>query len=405
MRVLLSAYACEPGRGSEPGVGWSWATELARLGHQVTVITRAANCRTIAEASLASTKTLTFVYYDLPRWTQTMRRSALSKALYYIVWQWFAVRHIRRLFPRLDFDVVHHVSYVSVRLPSFMGTLGIPFWFGPVSGGESVPPQLRAGFSSGQRWRERLRDLSNLLIGIDPFMRRTFSHAQRIFVTRDTLQLIPHRWRHKCRVQLAIGVRAPPPCSRRQRRSGELRLLYVGRLLEWKGLHIALQAAYLVRQSHAGPRLTVIGEGPARKRLESLSRKLGLQDVVCWLGWLPQAALTEHYAAADVLLFPSLRDSGGMVVLEALGHGVPVISTDLGGPGLIVNETCGRAIATARRGPDQLASDMADTLLEMIATPGRLESLSRGARARACDFEFEHLVRSLYPSMTLAREA
>lgn len=121
--------------------------------------------------------------------------------------------------------------------------------------------------------------------------------------------------------------------------------------------------------------------------------------------WLPRAALTEHYAAADVLLFPSLRDSGGMVVLEALGHGVPVISTDLGGPGLIVNETCGRAIATARRGPDQLASDMADTLLEMIATPGRLESLSRGARARACDFEFEHLVRSLYPSMTLAREA
>jgi glycosyltransferase involved in cell wall biosynthesis len=398
VRVLLSAYACEPERGSEPGVGWSWAVELARLGHQVTVITRAANRRLIQPDPMSSSDALSFIYYDLPHWAQAMRRGGIGKALYYILWQWFAMCCVRRLYPALEFDIVHHVTYVSVRLPSFMGSLGIPFWFGPVSGGETVPSQLRAGFSAGQRWRERLRDLSNFFIRLDPLMRGTFSKAERILVTRDTLKLIPPRWRHKCRVQLAIGASMCRPYSTRRPNIYELRLLYVGRLLEWKGVDIALYAFAQLRQSHPNLYLSVIGDGPERERLERLSRELGLEHAVRWLGWQPHEALTDHYAAADILLFPSLRDSGGMAVLEALSNGIPVICTDLGGPGLLVNESCGRAIATAGRDPRQLASEMAGALTDIAASPDLLESLSRGARVRARRFEFSHLVESLYPA-------
>jgi len=282
-RVLLSAYACEPGRGSEPGVGWNWATELARLGHQVTVITRAANQPAIEQEVQRPDQHLTFLYFDLPPWIQRCRSCPGGKPFYYILWQWFAVQWIRRLFPTLPFDVVHHVTYVSARYPSFMGSLGIPFCFGPVSGGEAVPPRLRAGFSGGQRRREWLRDISNSLVALDPLMRRTFRQAGRILVTRDTLALIPQPWRYKSAVTLAIGLpehHSVPVRRQPTRCAHDLRLLYVGRLLEWKGVDIALHAIAQARQSYPGIRFTIVGDGPAKCRLAALSRKLGLEAIV-----------------------------------------------------------------------------------------------------------------------------
>ncbi len=353
-RILLSAYACEPGRGSEPGVGWSWATELARLGHQVTVLTRDDNRIPIAMHMQRPAPNLRFIYYDLPPWMRPWRRLPGGKPLYYVLWQWLAARHIRQYFPAVPFDVVQHVTYVSTRYPSFMGSLGIPFFLGPVSGGEGVPPHLRSGFSVRQHCRELLRDLSNFLVPFDPLMRRTFRQADQILVTRDTLALVPQRWHRKCQLHLAIGLsdsylseaKCKPEHDRRS-----LYLLYVGRLLEWKGIAIALGAVSQIRQSHPGLRFVIVGDGPARSRLVKLSNQLGLRDVVRWIGWQTQAELEQYYRSADVLLFPSMRDSGGMVVLEALAHRVPVVCTDLGGPGQIVNETCGRVVQTTGRVP------------------------------------------------------
>ena len=242
-RILLSAYACEPGRGSEPGVGWSWATELARIGHTVTVITRCAN-RTAIESECGH-EALRFLYYDLPNCMQRMRSASFGRMPYYVAWQLGATRHVRKVFPALPFDLVHHVTYVSARYPSFMGSLGIPFWFGPVSGGEVVPAPLRPGLSAGQRCREWLRDISNRYVRFDPFMRKTFQLAQKILVTRDTLLLLPPDCRAKSTVQLAVGLKDPDfpaqPVSA-MRDTTSPRLLYVGRLLEWKGVDIALHA-------------------------------------------------------------------------------------------------------------------------------------------------------------------
>jgi glycosyltransferase involved in cell wall biosynthesis len=410
-RILLSAYACEPGRGSEPGVGWSWATELARLGHQVSVVTRTANRAAIEQVGRQDREDVRFIYYELPRWILRWRKSRGGKTLYYVLWQFFAVRHLRRLFPALPFDLVHHVTYVSARFPSFMGSLGIPFWFGPVSGGESVPLQLRAEFPAAQRWREQLRALSNFLVRVDPWMRRTFRQADRILVTKDTLALVPERWRHRCMVRLAIGLSdryrhtAPLPGNRR---APGLQLIYVGRLLEWKGVDIALRAIGQARHSRPDLRFTVVGDGPAKPRLIGLCQDLKLQQIVRWIPWLPQSELAGHYRTADLLFFPSLRDSGGMVVLEALAHGLPVLCTTLGGPGRIVNSTCGRAISVDGRTAEQLADAMAEALLELTSNPDLLKSLREGARARAHQFDFADLVRSIYPVPSprpLARQA
>jgi glycosyltransferase involved in cell wall biosynthesis len=396
-RILLSAYACEPGRGSEPAVGWSWATELARQGHQVTVVTRTANRLAIARENRPQSSGTSFIFYDLPRWVQRLRRWPGGKRAYYVLWQWFAARTLRRRFLSLPFDAAQHVTYVSVRYPSFMGSLGIPFYFGPVSGGEAVPQRLRRGSSAAECCREWLRDISNRLVCVDPLMRRTFRQATRILVTPDTLPLLPRHVLHKTAQTLAIGLpsRAPVNSAALIRPRG-LRLLYVGRLLQWKGIDIALRAVSLARQKCSEVSFTIVGDGPDRARLERLCRQLQLENAVHWAGWLPQAKVALCYRGADALLFPSLRDSGGMVVLEALAHGVPVLCTDLGGPGLIVNSSCGRRLATEARTRAELAGAFGEAILELAPSASLLHSLRHGAKLRARDFTFAALVQSVY---------
>jgi len=251
-RILLSAYACEPGRGSEPGVGWHWAMEIARRGHEVWVLTRANNqpCIEAWLSDVQSIPNLNFLYYDLPAWLRRWKKKVRGGIyVYYVLWQWGAYRFAKASHKRKQFDVAHHITFVSVRFPSFLGNLGAPFIFGPLAGGERAPWRLRAGYG----WRgwilDGLRDLSNLLVRVAPLMRQTFRQAERIYATSEqTISLLPRKHRAKASVHLPIGFDAAniPSSSDHLRSSsgnkGEFSLLYVGRLLFWKGMHLGLPA-------------------------------------------------------------------------------------------------------------------------------------------------------------------
>ena len=401
-RILLSAYACEPGKGSEPEVGWMWATELTATGHAVWVITREANRDAIeARRGRADKRVLHFVYCDLPRWLRKWKRGGTGVHWYYALWQWRAYQVARRLTRSVQFDCVQHVTFVGLRAPSFMGWLGLPFVLGPVSGGECVPRQLRQGMSTAAKLREWLRDVANWTVRFDPMMRATFRQAERILVTTEaSRRLIPEAFQEKCEVQLAVGLNREylgwtGPGSRSP--AAALRVLYVGRLLEWKGVDLALRAVRALRQRDVAARFTIVGSGPAENRLRRLARELELEDELRWLKWVSRSQLDEYYYQNDLLLFPSSRDSGGMVVLEALAHGLPVVCTDCGGPGLIVNERCGRVVQATDRCPEVVVAGLAEALGQLGRNRALLARLSRGARARAWEFDFQKVVTRVHP--------
>src|SRR5439155_25552362 len=120
LRVLLSAYACEPGAGSEPGVGWNWARQVSR-SHEVWVLTRANN-RLAIESALAEDPIdgAHFVYFDLPRWLRFWKKGQSGVRLYYYLWQVGSYCVARRLHRELNFHVVHHVTFVKYWMPSFL---------------------------------------------------------------------------------------------------------------------------------------------------------------------------------------------------------------------------------------------------------------------------------------------
>jgi len=400
MKLLVSAYACEPGKGSEPAVGWNWVQALVRRGYQVHVITRSNNREAIENDAAAHNSALTFHYFDLSPRARAWKRRRGGIYLFYLLWQWGAYRLAARLHTGQRFDRVHHVTFASYRQPSFMGRLGIPFIFGPVGGGESMPAALRRGLPLRNRMAEAVRNLGNSLIGFDPLMRSTFSRAQIIAcTTAETMARIPARFRGKCVVQPAIGIDDSEIDAFSGEEAPAPHFLFVARLLYWKGLHLAIRAMAQVRTSLPDARLKIIGTGEDRAWLESEARAAGVMDLLEWIPSKPHAEIADEYRRSLALVFPSLHDSGGMVVLEALAAGLPVICLDLGGPGTIATSDCGVIVGARRSNEAAIVDALAQAMIRVATDAGFRARLAANAPERARQFTWDRAADHLYAGL------
>jgi len=397
MKLLVSAYACEPGKGSEPGVGWNWVQALVRRGYQVHVITRSNNRENIEKDPASRHPSLAFHYHDLSASARRWKHRRGGIYLYYLLWQWRAYQLAKRLHANERFDRVHHVTFVSYRQPSFMGRLGIPFIFGPIGGGESTPPRLLPTLSFRGRLSEAIRNAGSKVIAVDPFMHATYSRAQIIAcTTAETVARIPRRYHPKCVVQLAIGIEEAELLATPCQAPALPRLLFVGRLLYWKGLHLALRALAEARPSLPGIRLTIVGSGEDRSWLEAEAQAARVTDLLDWVASKPHDEMIREYCHSTCLVFPSLHDSGGMVVLEALAVGLPVVCLDLGGPGTIASPECALIVPARASTPEEVVRRLAEAMIR-IAMDGSLRTrLSANAVQRARQLTWDRAVENLY---------
>lgn len=256
---------------------------------------------------------------------------------------------------------------------------------------------LRDTFTLRSRIAERLRDLSNASITINPMTRGGLAQAKVIFVkTPDTQRIFTKTMQRKTHTFLELTLqrsqlgapRVPPP--------GPPRLLYAGRLLYWKGAHIAIGALAALLPRIPQARLTIVGAGPEGERLKAEAAAMNLDDRIEFIPWLPQQELFALYGAHDLFVFPSLHDSSGNVVLEALSHGLPVMCLDLGGPPQIVTPQAGIVVSTAGRSTMGVAAAMAEEIQRLFAEPARLAALSAGAISRASEFVVSDRIGAFY---------
>ena len=402
MKILLSAYACRPHQGSECGVGWHWAKQLATKGYEVWVVTRTKN-KSLIESYLAidPIANLHFVYCDLSSWAKWWKPLPGGVYLYYVLWQLRAYLSVKDLAKQVKFDLVHHVTFVSVRQPSFMGLLNIPFIFVPVAGGENTPRQLRKSYPLKGWMQDLVRDVVNSGVRFDPLMALTFAKASKIFVTsKQTQALLPERYRCKSKIQLAIGidaVAAAIPVLPNNLPTAGFKILFVGRLLYWKGLHFGIRALAQLYQDYPNVQLTIVGSGSEEKWLQELAKGLNINHLIEWIPWMNQAEVMQVYQQHDVFLYPSLHDSGGMVVLESLVNGLPVVCLNLGGPGQIVDNSCGRVVKTQNLSETEIVKSLKNILQQLAQSKELLTQLSQGASVRCSEYGWDKLVSNLYP--------
>jgi glycosyltransferase involved in cell wall biosynthesis len=397
MRVLLSAYACEPNRGSEPEVGWQRALHMLALADEVWVLTRSNNRAVIEADPLSHAPGLHFIYYDLPRWALKLKKQAWFLPVYFVLWQWGAYRLAARRHRDKPFDYAYHVTFASIRSGSFMGRLGIPFVIGPIAGGERAPFRLRRSMPIRGKASELLRDLGILFQRYSPLTRPAFAAAERIYVTTaDSLRLIPPKWRTKTAVHLAIATAGHAVQNDVRRPPDFPRFVFAGNLLYLKGVHLAIRALAQAKATIPDATLTLIGDGLAEGWLRAVAKRCGVAHAVEFAGRVPRQKLVNSFQSYTALVFPSLHDSGGLVVLEALSKGLPVLCLDLGGPGIIVNGSCGIVVSTAHSQEAKIVTDIANAMISlgsMSAT--ELECLSTGAIARANELSWDSLTERI----------
>jgi glycosyltransferase involved in cell wall biosynthesis len=380
-RILISAFACEPYRGSEQEVGWRWAFEMSRW-YDVTVITQTRNRpgidRELARG-LPPDRMLYFEYVQLavPLYRLKSRFDLLTWP-YYALWQRAIIKVAARLHAKQPFALAHHVTFVSFRVPVGLKALGIPVVLGPVGGADQAPFHLLGrGFGPGLWCKEVLR---NLLTGASEGLMRVLpplNGRQGIcLAATPAMEQIFKRAELPSKLFPAVGIDSGPERSPRVARP--TRFLFVGRFHPLKGTHLLLEA--FSRAAILGARLTLIGAGGEEASLHRLAAKLGIADLLEWTGKLPRNELIAHYRAHDALIAPSLYESGGLVALEAMAQGLPVIALDVGGHSVSIAEGCGLRISPYGS-IDAVVDRLAAAMKVYADDPIRMETDGRNARA------------------------
>jgi glycosyltransferase involved in cell wall biosynthesis len=389
MKVLLSAYSCEPGKGSERGVGWNVASEVAKH-HEVWVLTRPDESREAIEAELNRhpNPNLHFVYFTLPFWQDSLKwGQAGAMQLHYYLWQIQAYFVARTLHRRVGFDVAHHVTFVRYSCPSFLSLLPIPFIWGPIGGGESAPLQFWADFS----WKNKLYEVARLVwraVGeLDLFTHLTARRSALAYaVTDDTAKRL--KWLGVTQLEIcpAIGllqdeIEHLSQCIPRNS-SMKCRFISIGRLLHWKGFHLGLRAFANANLSEA--EYWVVGDGPELKHLQTLVQELGIENQVKFWGELPRDKVLQTLSQSSILVHPSLHDSGAGVCLEAMAAGKPILCLDLGGPAAQVSAETGFKVPAEN--PHQAVEAMAEAMVKMNSNPLLRIELGQAGQQRVQEF-------------------
>lgn len=384
LKVFLSAYACEPGKGSEPGVGWNWARQISRF-HEVWVLTRPRYRPAITGAvAKQPLQGVHWIYFDLPAWALWWNKKDWGIHLHYYFWQIGAYLVGRRLHRQVGFDLAHHVTHACYWMPSFLSLLPVPLLWGPVGGGESFPRAFRSTLSSYGKAYETLRNLAQSLGHLDPFVRMTARRALiGLAATSETEKRIQALGCRKTLVFPTIGLPNDEHLllnTLPTRQGNPFRVVSIGNLLHLKGFDLGLRAFADILPQFPASEYWIIGEGPEEKRLKRLAGNLGISEKVTFFGQLPRAQALEKLVQCDVLLHPSLHDSGGWACLEAMAAGRPVVCLDLGGPALQVTEDTGIKVPTTS--PEQVVRGLAKALYRIASDPELQMQLSLGARKR-----------------------
>ena len=367
MKVLISAYSCEPNQGSERGVGWNIVRQVANH-HQVWVLTRPDESAEAIEAELMRNPVpnLRFVYFTLPIWGGGWRwGQSGAMQIHYYLWQIQAYFVARRLHHEVGFDITHHVTFVKYSNPSFLSLLPVPFVWGPVGGGESAPKEFWRDFSLRAKVYESARGLVRWIGERDPFVYMTAKKSAIVRVTtEDTAQRLYRMGINHVEIASESGIAEEEiahlaKCAIPD--NSTIRFISMGRLLHWKGFHLGLRA--FAKANLPNAEFWVAGDGPELKRLQTLTEDLGISDRVKFWGRLPREETLDKLSKCHVLVHPSLHDSGGWVCLEAMAAGRPVLCLDLGGPAVQVTKETG--IKIAAHNPEQAVDDLAAAIVRL----------------------------------------
>lgn len=380
----MSAYGCEPNKGSEQGVGWNWVLQLAKLT-EVVVITRLNNREDI-EANLPKKfiGRIFFIYYDLPEAILRYKQKERGLYFYYLLWQWGAYKLARAEIQKRPVSLAMHLTFGSIWLPTFMHRLPVPFIWGPVGGGEAVPFALISRLPFNDRFIQYIRYFLMASLRFNPLV-IGLANRSKIIITRteDTAKIIPEYLRSKTRTILETAASENwfdnEKTQKKATNTETIKAIYTGRLVAFKNLELAIRAVARARNRGFDIQFLIVGEGPLKKSLSKLAAEMGISDYVTFVGRQTQKDVFNLLSESDVYLFPSLREGGTWSLMEAMAMGLPSICVQTSGMAVITTPNCAHMIKPAT------SIEMIETYTQALCDLAKNKDVRQqmGANARA----------------------
>lgn len=382
--ILATAYAVNPYKGSEDGIGWNWICQIARSS-KIIAITRENNAEHIekymSENPNSVYQNMQFLYYDLPYWARFWKKGGRGAMLYYYLWQITIPFFIKK--QNLDFDIAHNLNFNNDWTPTFLWKLGKPLVWGPMGHHPKTPKNFLLdiyGFKSYLSERAKWM-VKQYFWKVSPFLKKSAQKADHLIALNSSVGKVLNVDNKKITILPASASEQPDHFIKELAVNSTFEILSVGRFVPLKGFDVTISAfaqffKYLKPEQQEKVQLTLVGRGEQKGFLQNLAKKLGVEKSVRFVEWMERKDLKKLYQSAQVFLFPS-HEGAGMVVPEALSYGMPVVCFDNYGPGELMDETCGVKIPYGDY--NKTIDSFAAHLFELHSNAQYLQKLSKGA--------------------------
>lgn len=404
-KIIISAYACIPDRGSEEGNGWYYSSLISKHGYQVWCLTRdVGKAEIVQKLQEVPHPNLTFVYVTVPKWIdKAYSYGLIGMYFHYLYWQWAALKAATKLTKKHQFDLVHHVSYTSLQLGSFLYKLKRPFIYGPVGGGQEAPENMRHYFK-GYWMKEKMRSwVSNLMLRFNPGCYQSVRYADYVLAWNEDTRLMINALGREKAVEKEFGgvgqnfIPSEPICRPAHK---TMELVWVGRLMPRKALELSLHGFSKV-DARLPIHLTVVGDGEMGQYMPEYIAQYKLKDRITWVGKVNYEEVKAYYEKADVFLFTSLRDTGPAQLMEAMAYSLPVVTLNLHGQAELVDDSTGIRVPVTD--PETVASGLAKAISWMYYNEAKRVEMGMNAfhfaQRQNWETKVSHIVQKYYSSV------
>lgn len=382
--ILVSAYAVNPYKGSEDGMGWNFICQIARF-NRVVAVTRENNRphieKFMAENPNELYQNIRFLYFDLPYWMRFWKRKGQGALLYFWMWQKALPGFVKK--SGVNIDIVHNLNFHNDWTPSYLWKLNKPMVWGPIGHHPRISSRFLRHFHVKYRIQEHLTWwVKNLFWKGIPSVESTARQAQKILTMNSTVQNCFPRYTDKMEIMPSVATEdfgyAMSP------KNGAFTVVSAGRLVPLKGFDLTILSFTRFLKSlpvseAKNCRLILVGSGPEKETLRLLAERSGFGHQIKFIEWMDRKDFLQTLKSASCFLFPS-HEGAGMVVAEAMSFGLPVLCLDNCGPGEFINADSGFAVPQSSR--EETISALSSALEKLYADEGLLESMSQKARKR-----------------------
>ena len=333
-KIFVSAYACEPGLGSEIGVGWHWVLEMSKH-FELWVLTRESNRGTIEPwiAAHPEFAGIHFLYFDLPKWARFWKKGLRGVRTYYNLWQYCTNRIVKRTMQDNEIKIFHHLTYGNVlwKVSSY-GQKQFFVW-GPVGGLETIPAEYSRHYTRKSRLIEWMRRTAIKMLPLNYGLKKRCRNADLILCkTEITRDLIPAKYRDKSVLFTDVAVeKSEHSATVQNKESNRIDFITVGRLDAWRGFDLVIESFACVAKDDKRMHLTIVGKGSDKARLIQLVERYGLQEQVTFTGKVSMEQYNKLLAGADVVVNASLKEGAVTVSFDSMAMGKPLICIDTTG--------------------------------------------------------------------------